>query len=118
MFLKLLETNPEYKVICNRSTKIFGLALATLRKIEDGAIINYNEKKEEKLITLLKQIISLNVEIIDKSTDVENQIGHLKQLKKNASFLYKNESQLKIGGPSVIEQFLNSLMNLLIKNIN
>ena len=112
------ETNPEYKVICNRSTKIFGLALATLRKIEDGAIINYNEKKEEKLITLLKQIISLNIEIIDKSTDVENQIGHLKQLKKNASFLYKNESQLKIAGPSVIEQFLNSLMNLLRKNLN
>ena len=89
-----------------------------MRKIEDGVIINYNENNEDKYINLLKQIVELNLEIIDKSTDPENQISHIGQLKKNASFLCKNESKLKIAGPSIIEQFLNSLINLLRKNIN
>ena len=110
--------NPQYAEICKKSTKILKLALGTLRKIEDGAIINYTEKNDEKYLNLLKQIISLNIEIIDKSTDVENLVNHLNQLKKNASFLNKNENKFKLAGPSIIEQFLNSLINLLRKNIN
>ena len=82
----------------------------TLRKIEDGAIYNYNKGKEEKYIKLLKDIISLNIEIIDKSSDSINQISHLKQLKKNLSFLFKNEKIIK-SVQSVIEQYINSLIS-------
>jgi len=108
----------EYKEICNNSTKMLKLGLTALRKIEDGAIINYSKNEEEKYINILKQIISLNIEIIDKSTDVENLISHLKQLRKNASFLNQNEQKIKLMGSSVIEKYLNSLINLLRKNIN
>ena len=94
------------------------LALTALRKIEDGAIINFNKNKEEKYINLLKNIISLNNDIIYKSSDSENQIGHLKQLRKNASFLFKNEKILKLKSQSIIEQYISSLNNLLRKNLD
>ena len=106
----------EYKEKCNKSSTMLNLGLMTLRKIEDGAIYNYNKGKEEKYIKLLKDIISLNIEIIDKSSDSINQISHLKQLKKNLSFLFKNEKIIK-SGQSVIEQYINSLISLFRKNV-
>ena len=112
------EVNPEYKEICKKSAKMIKLGLTALRKIEDGAIINYSKNNNEKYINLLGQIVTLNIEIIDKSTDSEIQINHLKQLRKNATFLHKNEKNIKIQGPGVIEQYISSLLSLFRKNIN
>ena len=115
---KKKQINEEYKEVCKKSTKMLKIGMTALRKIEDGAIINYTKHNDEKYIDLLKQIITLNIEIIDKSTDAENQMSHLKQLRKNASFLYNNQVVLKTSGQSIIELFINSLINLLRKNIN
>ena len=112
------DSNPIYANKCKKSSILLKLCLTALRKIEDGIIINYTEKNDEKYNDILKQIISLNLEIIVNSTDPENQMVHFIQLKKNASFLNKNEKKFKLSGPSVIEQFLNSLLNLLRKIIN
>ena len=106
----------EYKEKCNKSSAMLKLGLMALRKIEDGAIYNYTKGKEEKYIKLLKDIISLNIEIIDKSSDSINQISHLKQLKKNLSFLFKNEKIIK-SGQSIMEQYVSSLISLFRKNV-
>ena len=111
------EMNTLYTERCSQSTTIINLCLCVLRKIEDRTIINYNQSKDETLIDLLKTIIKINIEIIEKSSDVFNIINHLNQLRKNIIFLINNESSFKFKDQTIFDIYLNSLIILLRKNI-
>ena len=117
--LKTNENNPKYKEICDASSKRLHLYLGTLRKLEDQGIDKYGKTKEEKYKNLLKDIISLNSEVITKSSDSPNLIRHLNQLKNNVGFLRDNENNL-IDDKGLIpsDLYVNSLMKLLNKSLN
>ena len=117
--LKSNENNPKYKEICDGSKNRLQLQLGTLRKLEDQGIDKYGKTKDDKYKNLLKDIISLNSEVINKSTDSPNLIEHLDQLRNNVGFLRDNEKELvddKNKPPSEI--YINSLMKLLNKSLN
>ena len=117
--LKSNENNPKYREICDASNKRLQLQLGTLRKLEDQGIDKYGKTKDDKYKNLLKDIIDLNSEVINKSTDSPNLIEHLTQLRNNVGFLRDNEKELsdeKNKTPS--ETYINSLMKLLNKSLN
>ena len=95
------------------------MQLGTLRKLEDQGINKYGKTKAEKYQTLLKDIIELNSEVINKSSDTPNLMDHLSQLRKNVGFLRDNEKELsndKEKTPS--ETYIGALMKLLNKSMN
>ncbi|MBP3801733.1 MAG: hypothetical protein J6I85_06920, partial [Clostridia bacterium] len=117
--LKANENNPKYKEICNASNKRLHLQLGTLRKLEDQAIDKFPKTKDDKYMTLLKDISSLNNEVINKSTDTPNLIGHLGQLRRNVPFIRDHEKELS-NDPVKVEPeiYITSLMGLLKKSLN
>ena len=119
--IKTNESNPKYDEICEASYKRLRLELGTLRKIEDLAIKNFNESQDPKYRDINKDIIDLNVEVIEKSSDSRNLVEHCQQLRKNISFLSENEAALKSSdpnAPSRTEKYVSSLMKLFGKQIN
>ena len=117
--LKANENNPKYKEICNASNKRLHLQLGTLRKLEDQAIDKFIKTKDDKYMTLLKDISSLNNEVINKSTDGPNLIGHLGQLRRNVPFIRDHEKELS-NDPVKVEPeiYITNLMGLLKKSLN
>ena len=111
------EISSSYNEKCSKSTKIINICLNALRKIEDGMIINFNQNNEERFIDLIKLIINLNIEVIEKSSDAFNLVNHLKQLRKNIFFLINNEKIFKFKEQEIFDVYINSLVNLLRKNI-
>ena len=111
------EINISYNDILSKSTSLLNLFLHVLRKVEDNIIIIFNKNKEEKFIDILKIIIELNLDIIETSSDIFNLINHLRQLRKNALFLINNENIFKSKEKAIYDQYINSLINLLRKNI-
>ena len=111
------ETNLKYSEKCSKSTNIINICLNAIRKIEDGLIINYNQNKDQEFIDLIKLIINLNIEVIENSSDSFNLVNHLKQLRKNIFFLINNEKILKFKEQTAFDIYINSLVNLLRKNI-
>ena len=91
--LKANENNPKYKEICDASNKRLHLQLGTLRKLENQGIDKYIKLKNDKYKNLLKDITSLNSEIINKSTDSPNLMNHLSQLRTNVPFIRDNEKE-------------------------
>jgi hypothetical protein len=67
--LKANENNPKYKEICDASNKRLHLQLGTLRKLEDQGIDKLSKTQQDNYLALLKDITSLNNEVITKSTD-------------------------------------------------
>ena len=117
--LKSNENNPKYKEICDASNKRLQLQLGTLRKLEDQGIDKYGKTKDDKYKNLLKDIIDVNADVINKSTDIRNLLQHLDQLRKNVAFLKDNEkdfSDEKNKPPA--DTYINSLMKLLNKAQN
>lgn len=115
--IKANESNPQYHTIVADSQKRLKLAMGTMRQLENQAINGYNTKKDEKCKNLLKDIMELNNEINDKSTDSPNLIDHLVQIRKNIPFIREKEKELgnnKSGKP-LSEGCVNSLMNLFRK---
>ena len=116
--IKSNETNPKYHEICDSSNKRLKIELALLKKIEDGSIIFYNEMNDDKYIENIKNVIKTNIDFIEKSTDNENLIGLLIQIRKNIPFLKENEEILKNeNNEGVIEQYIDSLMKLFSKSL-
>ena len=117
--LKANENNPKYKEISQASNKRLHLQLGTLRKLEDQAIDKYNKLKDDKYLTLLKDISSLNSEIINKSTDTPNLILHLVQLRKNIPFVRDHEKELSNDPVKITsELYIIVLLALLRKSLN
>ena len=112
------EINEEYNEICFNSTVIMNLSLNLLRKIEDWIITNYIQNNDEKFIKKIKKIIELNLEIIENSSDTINLINHLRQLRKNIPFISHKESVLKFKDKTIYDKYIDSLINLLRKNIS
>ena len=120
--LKSNESNPKYKEICDASNKRLRLELGTLRKLEDAAISNFTETQDQKFADLTRDIIDLNNEIIEKSSDSKNLIEHLENLRKNVPFLKENDENLlsptNANDTGPIDKYINSLMTLFRKQIN
>ena len=107
----------EFQENCNNASKRIKLELAFLKKLEDSAIKNYNETKDEKYLEILRNINALNIEVIEKSTDNPLLIEHIEHLSKNIPFIKENEDKLKTArGEGIIEKYINTLMNLLRKS--
>ncbi len=51
-----------------------------MRKLEDQVIDKYDKIKQDLYKKLLKDVIGLNSEIINKSIDIWNHIAHLGEL--------------------------------------
>ncbi|MBP5693836.1 MAG: hypothetical protein J6X03_00025, partial [Bacilli bacterium] len=115
--LKANENNPKYKEICNASNKRLHLQLGTLRKLEDQAIDKYINLKDAKYLTLLKDITSLNGEVINKSTDAPNLIGHLTQLRKNVPFIRDHEKELTDDPVKVAPEIYIAYLLALLKKV-
>ena len=117
--LKANENNPKFKEICDASNKRLHLQLGTLRKLEDQGINKYNKAKDDQYRNLLKDITSLNNEIINKSTDSPNLINHLTQLRQNVPFIRDHEKELT-NDPvkTTSECYITCLMALLRKALN
>ena len=117
--LKANESNPKYKDICLASNKRLQLQLGTLRKLEDQVIDKYGKTKQDLYKNLLKSVIDLNSEVINKSTDSPNLIEHLGQLRSNVGFLRNNEKELiNENNKTPSEGYITVLMKLLNKSLN
>ena len=117
--IKANESNPQFQEIVSSSRKRLKLALGTLRKLEDQAKDNYSKYKDEKCKNLYKDIMELNNEIYDKSTDSPNLVDHLIQLHKNVPFVREKEKEIgnNKNGKPISENCVNSLLNLFRKAI-
>jgi len=117
--LKANENNPKYKEICDASNKRLHLELGTLRKLEDQGIDKLNKTQQDNYRTLLRDITSLNNEVITKSTDGPNLMEHLQQLRQNVAFIRDHEKELT-NDPvkTTSDNYIGSLMSLLRKALN
>ena len=117
--LKANENNPKYKEICDASNKRLHLQLGTLRKLENQGIDKYIKLKDDKYKNLLKDITSLNWEIINKSTDSPNLMNHLSQLRTNVPFIRDNEKELTDDPTKTTSEiYIAGLISLLRKSLN
>ena len=117
--LKANENNPKYKEICDASNKRLHLQLGTLRKLENQGIDKYIKLKNDKYKNLLKDITSLNSEIINKSTDSPNLMNHLSQLRTNVPFIRDNEKELTDDPTKTTSEiYIAGLISLLRKSLN
>ena len=117
--LKANETNPKFKEICDASNKRLHMQLGVLQKIEDEALKKYKELNDSKFKKLIMDIIELNAEIINKSTDSLNLIDHLSQLRNNVPFIRSNEKELiddKKKTPT--ENYITVLVKSLVKSLH
>ena len=81
----------KYNEVCESSFKRMRLILAIVKKYMNFCIKYYNDDKNEKNIENLKEIIEIDVNFIEKSSDCKNLIEDLANVRKNVPFYKENE---------------------------
>ncbi len=61
--------------------------LGTLKQLKGKGLDKFNKIKDKKYIKLLKDVVAVNEDALNKSTDIPNLLMHLAQLRKNVPFI-------------------------------
>ena len=61
--------------------------LGTLKQLKGKGLDKFNKIKDKKYIKLLKDVVAVNEDALNKSTDIPNLLMYLAQLRKNVPFI-------------------------------
>ena len=103
----------KYNEVCESSYKRMRLFLAVVKKYMNFCIEYFNnDKNNEKNIEILKDIIEIDINFIEKSTDCKNLIEDLINVRNNIPFYKDNKESIKINSNNIKKK------NIINSNVN